>query len=751
MDINDQIKSIIDDIYKIFGLKDEDFDTNSVTWSMLTYKPVIMAKSLLSQRMYGEAVSKLDDFVSGCMETSLSSVSSSLFEDEKGFDERMKVYNLFRNIKLLKGVYEDSGHQDILDNLRGSSLFSDEELNIKDVPIDIYGYVEDTFNEKLVTVGIYKDGGDVIPDDVQFIITPQITLSTTITHWMEHLEKNPGEEGIVRLSLFLMMDDVQVEYYSSFYLGIQYKNTIWVATDQLVWNNPRNKAASRKPDRHRERHYEKVMLPYGITHHITEVRKGQTGVTRGIADTYEFTCKLKDHIPSELHDKCNYFDGGYAIITSYLEKLIREELKKHDIYPDNVIFNKGPFNDPADVELKKEGRVIGRMPTPDGVSNLPRDIHSEYSYTIYIYTKPEILKVDLKDTLPIERAYTLLLFQRLVDGIREDHIKPVHLTTPNKHIDQKLLSGETIDVMEKNDMLYNDARKQFVEEILEGYEVEPTKAIIHSNEYGLIKTSRHYNSELLVTPAQVDRLLPWFPAEDEFQAAAGKISSKATSKHRDDAKNEVDALFYKNWDRIVDITTMGKEGVYLKHNSLKHVSFGSMHGTGNDTDELTLIASIVPKEQRKTKWFPGFTVNYIGGIPKEDYCCSCEVGEEALTKQAAYININHWSHLTFLFGMENRMELPMYYRNYRRCWYVPYNGNSILDHVHPVSLISDPLSRDKPNGIRYGLTICGNCLWSRIKGKPDYVIIDKDLNILDSGGKEIIEKYKTSDHTSIQI
>jgi len=188
---------------------------------------------------------------------------------------------------------------------------------------------------------------------------------------------------------------------------------------------------------------------------------------------------------------------------------------------------------------------------------------------------------------------------------------------------------------------------------------------------------------------------------------------------------------------------------------LRHAGFSTKSLLGKHkedvVDSITLISRILPKELRKNKYFPRYDNHFnLGGRPKEDYCDVCY---DAFTKPAAVLTINHWSHMVFWLDLKSRMELPMYYRNYRRHWYVPYNGNSILDHVHPMSLIEDPLSRDMPNGIEIGYSMCGNCLWNRIKKKPNFVIIDKDLNVVWEGDEEPNdpEKYKKRTSTSWQI
>ena len=737
MEVDEAIGNIIKSVFEHFGLKDSDFEGNTTTSTQYAYLNVIKARSLLNQGKYAESISMLNSWVDAHMGHYPSGMTIKVLEDGKVFGDRIKMYHLFRSIKILRFKYENTDHKRMLDNLKDSPIFDEGEANIKTIPMDVYGLVEDAINSNLISVGLYKDSGDKIPDGVQYIITPEITVSTTITGWMENLSSMSTEDGVVQLSLFLRMDEVSVKHYSSFYLGIQYKNTVWVATDQLTWQNPRNKNSSRRPDKRKEDHYQKIWLPYGIAHHITEIRKSQTGVVKGNVETIDITFVQKDHYHGA--DEIGEYEWDFGHATQSIMEGVGKALSDRGYEVHAMSFTKGSFHDPSSLELKKDGKIMGYVMPPGGSFGdpMPKSKSKKLTYKAHIYTSPEVLKVPLKKTLPMERAFTLLLFQRLVENLRDGNIKPRSVVSPNMHINQKLLSGETIDVMDDNNMRFDEASKLYVAEVMEGYEVEPDSAIVKASELGIVKTMPEYSAEILSTVDVIDGMIPWFPAEKTYQEITKKIQMKAGGGRRGryGHSNELQDMFVREHERVAKIVTIAKKGVYLSHEDLHNVSFSSL--TSRDkkhSDSVTLISRILPKELRKKNHFPGYNNHFnLGGKPKEDYCDECY---DSLAKPAAIITINHWSHMVFWLGIKNRMELPMYYRSYRIHNYVPYNGNSILDHVHPMSLIKDPLSQDIPNGIEIGFALCGNCLWGKIAKKPNFVIIDKDLNVLWEGDEE---------------
>lgn len=63
-----------------------------------------------------------------------------------------------------------------------------------------------------------------------------------------------------------------------------------------------------------------------------------------------------------------------------------------------------------------------------------------------------------------------------------------------------------------------------------------------------------------------------------------------------------------------------------------------------------------------------------------------------------YYRIRHWTQLCWLFGLK-REDLPRCLQNFRAHEYVPYEGNSILGNVNPITQIQDKMSRQYSNGL----------------------------------------------------
>ncbi len=80
------------------------------------------------------------------------------------------------------------------------------------------------------------------------------------------------------------------------------------------------------------------------------------------------------------------------------------------------------------------------------------------------------------------------------------------------------------------------------------------------------------------------------------------------------------------------------------------------------------------------------------------------------------VDIHHYRQLMVILGIDDRMELPLAYRNYRAHSCIPYKGNSILDNTHPYTLIKDPVSDMHPNGFTITVWMCANC-FKKLKEK----------------------------------
>lgn len=104
---------------------------------------------------------------------------------------------------------------------------------------------------------------------------------------------------------------------------------------------------------------------------------------------------------------------------------------------------------------------------------------------------------------------------------------------------------------------------------------------------------------------------------------------------------------------------------------------------------------------------------------------NCPVKPEYPVNCMVLSRIYHYAQLAYFLGV-NVSDLPKEFRAYRHHSFVPYVGNSILESVHPLALITDPASRKYPNGIDIKVNLSKAAYRELLKGKPEHMTISFD-------------------------
>lgn len=350
----------------------------------------------------------------------------------------------------------------------------------------------------------------------------------------------------------------------------------------------------------------------------------------------------------------------------------------------------------------------------------------------------ELYSKEIKDYFStIEKLYVQTLIAMFLQDIRL-----------NKPMQRALTVGEFIDSnrLLSTGELTMDPMPDYKEADLEGWKPQVqqryqdiltglgmTQGLIKINPANFLERL----STWVTTPDKFQNLLVWSALEDERKVVEEKMyahygqfgwggAEHAYHTYKEYQKN-LRTMLNKALPGILAKLSAYDELKWVKGDELGFSTMGRRDGKPHKWDCLD-IKNENPNQHKY--WSYGYLHlgTNIHNKREDDYCTICRAHRNSFRVR---FTAHHYRHLMWLLGC-GRFDLPPVYRNYNT--HDIYIGNTILDNVHPLARLEDPLSeRGEPNGIRLDFHCCKTC-WNKIR-KENYQAPVRSLNkVLEEDG-----------------
>lgn len=637
------------------------------------------------------------------------------FDEKDLLTEEPIQFKLFATLRKIQAAYkgwEQGSTSELADRLRGSWLFTDAELaDPKLLDPRKFVYIEKAIKDGIFKLYRYKVGKGKVSRQTKFKIYPSIGISYSLEEWFSFIDKQNVEELVgdqAIVTLFLKLDYVS-EHYASFVISIHQKDSIWIASDQLDFDNPRNKQTRRKPDRDKERHYETVGLPYELAFNLDKIRKTSTELLSGKdIETYEFTYnEYKKEVDAQVKKEEADVEIGHV---RHITDKGREEraailgseayLKKLRI-PYSSTQDNSTYDDDA-ISFKREGRILATVSWKKNSSK----------YRLTVFRRAEVLKVKFTDVSAFDRMYFVGLVERFFEELEFSPPKQ-RILLAHQWLEQKLLGNAEFNYNDNQLEWFKAEQQEVLEEIVTAVGHED-KALIKFK-YDLLVRSPEYERSWLGTASALDNLAKWSILEGEAQVIKDKLEREVRSRSEQDYTS-LETSLELQVTRLLELAFNPEQARVAFKQFIRGFAMNDKEKAvyGKEKEIKNWIGHIQPKKKyegltyRESRDFNLFYHHADGYRWRDKHIC--EFCHKSQTHNGRiHFHIRHYHQLVILLGLTDRMELPMYYRSYRAHDMIPYGGNSILDNVHPYTLIEDPCSRASSNGIDIAIVMCGIC------------------------------------------
>lgn len=695
------------------------------------------------EMVFVQIIEDLEDFIEA-----LNSFRKVNLEEEEPV--QIVIFKLLRKIQTSYKGFSEDYIENAIRKFSGTWLFTPEELSKRSIfdPRKMV-YVENAVKQKLFKLYSYREGNGVLSPNTKFRIYPTIGISQSLEEWLQFLEQqNPSiSDDSAIVTLFLKLDYVS-DHYASFVVSIHQKDSIWIASDQLDFNNPRNRQAARKPDRDKEKHYENVSLPYEIVEELDKLRKSNNDIVNlnsierieiDVEKEKEYVQQIVKEEDAE-EDRINASLGRTVIRYGerHSKKYLREKsavvVSKRILDEKNIPFK---FIKPAlfrGQELAAESfHIEGRtVAVVTYTENMPNPI-------LTIYKRAEILQKPLVNIHPYDRMYFIMLIERLFEELNFDPIRE-RIMISTQYLNQKLLSGAEFHSNDDGFRGYGEESKSVIAETIESAGAKSTAITKFS--YHLALKSPNYEANWLGTAEALDNLIKWTVLEDEADKIKDKVTKEIAPRENID-KDILRNMMEANIQNIYKIGFTYNETFYLDiYNSWSTISKPNQaHFISKNKDGVF-----------KKGWHGhmNLMVDVWSRRIEETRCPICRNSQIYKKTPLLVFRVRHYEELMMLTNVKSRLELPLYYQSYRSHDLVPYMGNSILDNSHPYTLIQDPCSRNHPNGIDIQVFMCRQCYKKLEKSFHDDMAVNKEkviTGLLNGSGLNSETHYEYVEHT----
>lgn len=588
------------------------------------------------------------------------------------------------HIVSLKETYEKWKHSDL--KIALNNFFGNIEIK-NDFKFDpsILVAIDKLISSNKFRIYKYVDGEDEIFETDKFYLSNTIGLSSDLSSYLNWVKTNAVipekiKDGNVFATLFGCIDPIH-PIYSNWILTLHKGQTIWIATDQLKFDNPYQKEARlsrRSVWDERDAVYQSCDLPYEIFHNIEEERKNNKNLSTRIANVFPLPFDLKD----EWSMKKN---PDFITVKNEIETILHQNNIEHSAM--KPLYS-GYFNHDVleEVQIRNEGSLIGYW--------------KKEEERVVIFSGPEIFFKKFDELETGRKVFCLLLIDELLERLKNKGFQPQNITLAKEYIEKKLLKNETFNPVAKETKMgyWDKYNEEIFKEIAETVEdiTTPTKALT-SQSYALVNNSPEYNANILLTLDQQESLAEWLILNDISNEIKIKINKLASLKK--EGEKWLSGFFNENYDEIINRMFKANEinFHYSDYDKIKRFGIRKIKQTG-------FIKTFTSDKNT--------VYNYRGaGIGKKDWYNkeTCRCCGNSTTKKVKIAHIRFYKELMWLLGLEDRKMLHPYYRQYRTHNFIPYAGNDLLQQTHPYLSIKDPLSKQEPNGMDMWGYSCGYC------------------------------------------
>ena len=669
-------------IYSDEKLMKRTFESKSLSNSNFTVAITQMYNSISASGGYSTTFS---DFVTARTANDFSA---------KRLDSLQTYLNLMRNLVELYDEWEQNQFQPIIETVSQHALFKNSTKRPEVTPELIQKIHDLVVNEGKFQVYKYREGSSEIKATDSWKISTEVGFSQDLTQWLRHVDSqkeflNKQSEDEVFVTLFGKLDEVS-DIYSNWIITMHKKDSIWIMTDQVSFNNPSQKVSrlGREGTWDAADDLARVCdLPYEIFDNMDEVRKSQTGIVP--IDRYEQVERKYFEEATEYMGKEAWSSDHSSRLFAHAVHLMQVDLDEKKI-PFDVCYSNhegGSFPKLHSIEARYKGRIIA----------------SWADDKLRLFRKDEFLFMDMNDMPEKAKLFMLLLPGKFIEVISSEGYETPKVMLSGEFIQQKLIEGAVVSTAEPEHLRYwNEDTKTIFKGIIDTIEAKHghSGALVPRSFTAVTKT-KHFNSSWLSTPEQHESLSEWLIADEQLKSVYPRMSTLRNRREKD--TRALIVMMNENKEGIHERIMVSKEATFFDN---VEVSDGGSFGGSWRRDEkfkqgggFTTITMKGNNQDAKRGWGIG---KLDGGVAD----CECEQYD---AKQVKRIYITHYRELMWVIGCR-REELPPYYQNYRRNCRIPYSGNSLLDQVHPFANLTDPASRAEPNGLYFYVYLCGRCL-----------------------------------------
>ena len=714
MDYVKKLDNICDQLIRFFGWEtpEEQERKFQETGSRVSHgddhlqKMVFEGKSLMNTN-YAVAITQLYNSIAAVKGYRSSFADYVVARGARDFEQDRidQLYNYICIIGELVELYnkwDEDQFKPIIDTIQNHSLFKSKSKAPEVTPQLIQRVHDLIVTKNAFQIYKYREGSGKIKSTDSWNISSEIGFSQDLTQWLGHVNNqkeflNKQSDDEVFVTLFGKIDELS-DLYSNWVITLHKKDTVWLITDQVSFHNPtqkRGRLGRESVWKDADDMAELCDLPYYIFDNLDDLRKSQTGLVS--TDKYE---QEDRNYLQEARDELGHlssFNDGDIKYFNHATHLMKVDLGKKNLaydicYPS---YKGGSFAKLHFIEARNKGRVVARW--EDGI--------------LRVYRSDEFLFMKMDDLDEQAKLFMLLIPGKLIEVISSQGYETPRVMLSGEFVETKLLEGGVIRTADPEHLRYwEDQHQRIFKGLLDTLErLYGHSSALMPQSYASITKTDMYDTSWLSTMEQHESLSEWLIAEQQLSLIRPRWLSLRNREKED--KQALYKLMNSKYDEILGRIMGSKDATF--YDNVDVTDGGSFGGSYTSNGKFQQGGGFTTVNRRATvESKSGFGLGKTIYGPER---CKCNNYD---SKDVKVIHITHFRELMWVIGCRVE-ELPPYYQNFRGYRRTPYNGNSLLDQVHPFADLEDPCSRSNSNGIALYVYMCGNCI-KKLNTGPDH-------------------------------
>ena len=260
--------------------------------------------------------------------------------------------------------------EDFLEEIQKSKLFNDGDFADSPAPVELILKTKESFKDKNIFLKMYSlaENNDIDLRGKQIIYKDTILAST---NYNDLIVKKYSDDITIGIGLCIE----EIIDFSYFVFNIQYKNSQWIMTDKIEFDNPEQAQKLRNPGRKAQDRERSIELPYSLIDNVIEMREKNDTITKK-SGTELYTFPLAD-----INKYCKL--SIYLNVKNALEKIIRKDGKFEVMRPAleyaNEVGDKVK-SDFIDINTKKFEALYNELfPTSTELAVIPKTLALRYA------------------------------------------------------------------------------------------------------------------------------------------------------------------------------------------------------------------------------------------------------------------------------------------------------------------------------------------------------------------------------------